>query len=420
MMYQFTRMMWHHVRSQLAAAAFLLASAAVVFGQSAPPTMPDKTVYGRLGTGTGSGPGQAIPFVTLAGQLFPSIVKTGRLVLTTNTTFYIDKDQGSDFNACLAPAAAACATSAHVMSVISNSYDLAGHNVTIQYGCASVPCTYTQLPFTALPYTGSGTIFIVGDATTPDNFVMHLTSAVNCVFCFNSITPGNWAVHGFKIDSAVGSGNGAGIYVSGSGNLVDYGNIDFGVMAGGLHLTAISGGQIENDASYTISGGAAFHAEAADNGNFHNVNGTITLTGTPAFSTALIYAHGAGAVVGSGTNWSGSATGLSCFADKLGLVDAIAGSLPGNHAILAQTYGVACGIGAVAGTDISGPINNTGVIFSALPTPVAGMQAFITDGKTSNCGDSSCTTFGTAVTGGTGALPLLIWYTGVAWHLIGK
>ena len=68
-MYSFTRMMWHHVRSQLAAAAFLLASAAVVFGQSAPPTMPDKTVYGRLGTGTGSGPGQAIPFATLNSQL---------------------------------------------------------------------------------------------------------------------------------------------------------------------------------------------------------------------------------------------------------------------------------------------------------------------------------------------------------------
>ena len=58
--------------------------------------------------------------------------------------------------------------------------------------------------------------------------------------------------------------------------------------------------------------------------------------------------------------------------------------------------------------------------FAGLPTGVAGMYAYISDGKASNCADTTCTTFGTAVTGGTGALPLFIWYTGAAWHLVGK
>lgn len=65
--------MWKTLQASLLWAALsLLAGAAPLFAQSAPPTMPDHTVYGRLGSGTGSGPGQAIPFATLSGQLFSS------------------------------------------------------------------------------------------------------------------------------------------------------------------------------------------------------------------------------------------------------------------------------------------------------------------------------------------------------------
>ena len=34
-----------------------------------------------------------------------------------------------------------------------------------------------------------------------------------------------------------------------------------------------------------------------------------------------------------------------------------------------------------------------------------------------NCGDTACTTFGTTVTGGGGALKLLVWYNGAEWTL---
>lgn len=71
--------------------------------------------------------------------------------------------------------------------------------------------------------------------------------------------------------------------------------------------------------------------------------------------------------------------------------------------------------------------NNAGVIyprpttFAGLPaTPAQGMMATITDGLATNCGDGSCTTFGTTVTGGTGALHLNLWYNGSNWTLIGK
>lgn len=65
--------MWKTLQaSVLWAALSLLAGAAPLFAQSAPPTMPDHTVYGRLGSGTGSGPGQAIPFATIGPLLLGS------------------------------------------------------------------------------------------------------------------------------------------------------------------------------------------------------------------------------------------------------------------------------------------------------------------------------------------------------------
>lgn len=62
----------------------------------------------------------------------------------------------------------------------------------------------------------------------------------------------------------------------------------------------------------------------------------------------------------------------------------------------------------------------TGLTFATLPTPSAGMQAYITDGLAAACGDGACTTWGTTVTAGAGALKLQIWYNGTNWTLAGK
>lgn len=74
---------------------------------------------------------------------------------------------------------------------------------------------------------------------------------------------------------------------------------------------------------------------------------------------------------------------------------------------------------------MSGWINDvitlTPVAFASLPaSPSNGMIMAINDGLAGNCADGSCTTFGTHVTGGTGALKLLVWYNGANWTLIGK
>lgn len=59
-------------RTAFAAAILSLLSVATAAAQSFPQTLPDHTVVGRLGTGSSSGPWQAIPFNALAIQLFNS------------------------------------------------------------------------------------------------------------------------------------------------------------------------------------------------------------------------------------------------------------------------------------------------------------------------------------------------------------
>jgi hypothetical protein len=58
--------------------------------------------------------------------------------------------------------------------------------------------------------------------------------------------------------------------------------------------------------------------------------------------------------------------------------------------------------------------------FATLPPAVPGTLAYITYGAAGHCGDAACTTFGTTVTGGGGALKLLLWNNGQAWTVRGK
>lgn len=64
--------------------------------------------------------------------------------------------------------------------------------------------------------------------------------------------------------------------------------------------------------------------------------------------------------------------------------------------------------------------NVSALTFGTLPSAAAGDVAYITDALAGNCADGTCTTFGTNVTGGTGALKKLVWYNGAHWTLIGN
>jgi hypothetical protein len=73
-----------------------------------------------------------------------------------------------------------------------------------------------------------------------------------------------------------------------------------------------------------------------------------------------------------------------------------------------------------AGTNTATFYKSPTYTFATLPAAQVGTVVYISDGAAGNCADGTCTTFGTNVTGGGGALQLLIWNNGVHWTLMGK
>jgi hypothetical protein len=81
--------------------------------------------------------------------------------------------------------------------------------------------------------------------------------------------------------------------------------------------------------------------------------------------------------------------------------------------------GVVVGAGTV--DPGQGQLDLSGSTFASLPAaPPAGTLAYILDAIATGCADTTCTTFGTNITAGGGALKKLGWYNGANWKLIGQ
>lgn len=389
--------------------------------------------------------------VKIVNGAWQSFYVPPRWVVSSNLTIYIDPANGSDTNDCLAATTGACAIAHRAMAILGNEI-VNNAVITMQWANGTGSAYTADLPITAVRYQGIGTVNLQGNISTPDDVVLNFTSTMNCVICF-SYVGGQWGVHGFNISTSNGSSSND-IFQEGYAGVVTYGNIDFGANGAGSLVTGEIGAHFETDAPITISGNAADYISCADFSVCHAENGGDTFVGTPAFSNAFLVAHGSGAVVAYNATFTGSISGTSCNASDGALVDnnpisalpgsgtcaigpgTLVGVLQGNPGFGGPTtgangaitlYGLTDGAVSLIAPPTGGPISgapdiNAALTFSTLPTAAtaAGNISYITDGKASNCADSACTTFGTAVTGGGGALPLLVWYTGAAWHLVGK
>lgn len=243
-----------------------------------------------------------------------------REMLLAARTYYVRTD-GSDSNDGLTDSAGgAFLTIGKAMTVVA-ALDLGGTTVTVQVGAG----TYAEAVTLALLIGGAGTL--IGDTTTPSNVVISATSA-NAI---RAIT-GNrgWTVRGFKLTTTT---SGYSLYAN-NGSSVVYNSIDFGASAGG-HIFANNGSFAFCTGNYTISGSAPWHW-AVDNGSILTSNSdTITLSGTPAFSTAFAYAARNGVMKVDGNTFSGSATGKRYQAENGGAIStngAGTSYLPGNSA----------------------------------------------------------------------------------------
>lgn len=264
----------------------------------------------------------ALPNATAGRLLLGS-----REVLTANRTYYVRTD-GNDSNTGLANTSGGAFLTIQKAIDTACSLDLSIYAVTIQVGAGT-----WSAAISLGSYLGVGPITLQGDTGTPSNVTISRTSA-NCIDINNAL--GKWVVTGFKYATTT-----SGYGVNAIASIIDIGVADFGACATG-HVTSDQGAVVTHTSNYTISGGSTRHWFPTSGSLIQCVSRTVTLTGTPAFSTAFLVASRAGGALISGNTFSGAATGTRYIVTFNAWADVAGGGatyLPGNAAGSTATGG---------------------------------------------------------------------------------
>lgn len=254
----------------------------------------------------------------------------GREVLSGARSYYVRSD-GSDSNDGLAnTSGGAFLTIQKAVDVVCNSLDIQNQNVTIQIGDG----TYTA-GVELKDIIGNGTVTIQGNSGTPANVVISTTSA-NAISA-GQYARGYWAIKDFKAQTTT---SGRGILCQ-RGAFLTYSNIVFGACAG-PHIEVSAGSTLICVGNYSITGAATYHFLAQFGGYLACSSRTITITGTPEFSSAFSGALNGGQISSSSCTFSGSATGIRYNSILNSVIDTLGGGanyFPGNSAGTTATGG---------------------------------------------------------------------------------
>ena len=245
-----------------------------------------------------------------------------REVLTAARTYYVRSD-GSDGNSGLVDSSAGAFLTIAKATAVAATLDVGTHQLTIKVGNATWN-ENVSLPW----YAGTTMPILEGNTATPASCFVNPSGGGRCI---DNPSGRRWAVKGFKVATA--SGAGYGISAQNAGSYIEYGQMDFGACFL-IQVAALNGGQCSAAANYSITGAAAYHWYSFDVGSLVSVaSRTITITGTPAFSSAFAYAARSAWVYAVSNTYSGSATGKRYDVVKLGVIDTnVAATLPGNVA----------------------------------------------------------------------------------------
>lgn len=180
---------------------------------------------------------------------------------------------------------------------------------------------------------GPGAISIVGNNAAPASVVVNSGSG------FGFLANGVYSLSGVRMVAQL-TGGGA-VAVVGAGarmtiSVVEYGPVNT------HHNRAVQGGFISLAGAYSVTGTAATHYSSDTTGAV-SLNGiTVTISGTPAFSTAFAVAAGSGSVYATAITFSGAATGTRYSAALNGVIFTNGGGanyFPGNGAGASTTGG---------------------------------------------------------------------------------
>ncbi len=261
--------------------------------------------------------GSSVMLVTDANGNWWPFFTSSRVVLSGPITIYV-ATTGSDVTNNGLSVGSPFATIQHAWDTLSNGYDLNGHAATIQLAdgtyAAGVTCTGLLLGQT-------GSVVINGNTATPANVVINTSS------------------------SGVSGTGGAQVQISGMTLIAgtqgfimtaSFGRIGAGVVFGacGVQIWAQEQAQIVISSNYSVTGGAGAHVEASQCSSIlYNSGLTITVTGTPAFSTAFALSQLTSTIDAISVTFSGSATGTRYIAQLNGVIYTNGGGasyFPGN------------------------------------------------------------------------------------------
>lgn len=255
---------------------------------------------------------------------------SGREVLVAARTYYVRAD-GSDSNDGLAnTSGGAFLTIQKAIDVICSTLDVqAGVTATVQVADGAYTGANVMKQF-----IGAGSMVIQGNSGTPANVVISVTSN----HCFYNPVGGTVVtVKDMKLTTTT---SGTGLFAANGGE-INFTNIDFGVCAT-YHRYANATGRVTATGNYSISGGAVAHEGAATGGLQYTASRTITISGTPAFSTAFALVQTSASIINFSSTFSGSATGKRYDAYLNGAINTLSGGasyFPGDSAGTTATGG---------------------------------------------------------------------------------
>lgn len=256
-----------------------------------------------------------------------------REMLTANRTYYVRTDGSNSNDGLSNNSGGAFLTLQKAYDVIVANLDLGGYVITVHVADG----TYTGGLSVPQPWTGGGSVTFTGNTATPANCIINVTS--NNAFGVSCVLPGVLTIQGFKLQTTT---SGFGIYLNGQGTIY-FGNLNFGACATGHMIANMPGANAYLIGPYTISGSSGFHVYVDGQARISmNGGNTITLTGTPAFSTAFVFTSNCGNANMAGCTFSGSATGQKYNASLNSVINAGGAGinyLPGNSAGTTATGG---------------------------------------------------------------------------------
>jgi hypothetical protein len=287
------------------------------------------------------GPKQSITVRSDGTNYFTS-ARHGRTRLQAAWVFFV-ATTGSDATG-LGTLAAPWLTIQFGHSWIVANLDCAGQMVTFQLadGTYSSVILEGQVPGSwENPALNAPNILILGNNATPSNVIIQGTSAHAIKISGTLIR-----ISGFRIQTTgtAADGNPAVGLLGMGGARIYYDNLVFGTCSG-EHINAQDGSIItitnyvqgSGTAQISIVGGATVHIRAQHTGHIKIGRSTITLTGTPTFSTAFAQTHNIGQIVAPSSlvTFSGGAIGQRHNAHTNGVMDTNGGGtsfFPGSTA----------------------------------------------------------------------------------------